>query len=67
MGQHAMYARRVVVQTVAMIVIIQMQNALNQKIVADALQNVIVHHMQAILADGVVLFYKLIDIVSLSE
>jgi hypothetical protein len=67
MGQHAMYANMVGVQILAMIVIIQMQNVLNQKIVADALQNVIVHQMKAILADGVVLFHKLINIVSFSE
>jgi hypothetical protein len=61
MGQHAIYANRVVVQIVAMIVIIQMQNALNQKIVADVLQNVIVRLNIRTLDNGVRL-HKLIEI-----
>jgi hypothetical protein len=61
MGQHAMYANMVGVQILAMIVIIQMQNALNQKIVADVLQNVIVRLNIHTLDNGVLL-HKLIEI-----
>jgi hypothetical protein len=61
MGQNAIYANRVAVQIVAMIVIIQRQNALNQKIVADVLQNVIVRLNIRTLDNGVRL-HKLIEI-----
>jgi hypothetical protein len=61
MGHHAIYANMVAVQIVAMIVIIQMQNALNQKIVADVLQNVIVRLNIRTLDNGVRL-HKLIEI-----
>jgi hypothetical protein len=61
MGQNAIYASRVAVQIVAMIVIIQMQNALIQKIVADVLQNVIVRlHIRTL--DNGVRLHKLIEI-----
>jgi hypothetical protein len=61
MGQNAMYASRVVAQTVAMIVIIQRHNALNQKIVADVLQTVVVRLNIHTLDNGVRL-HKLIEI-----